>query len=435
MKKFLIIPILCALLLTTAATTATALSAPPVDTGAVAAAPIRLSPALDVLATQLTLTKTGLVSKEIRFSAPDFETLLGVGYLPSITVLTLPDPAVGTLYLETMPVMKNQVISRSSLSALRFVPSTNEAADCSFVFGTVSTSQPLALSCVLRLTEGLNFAPETAGNKSHTVSTLAGIPLYGLLTAADPEGDAVRYRITAYPEKGTLRLTDREAGRYCYTPVEGFTGKDQFTYLAVDEYGNLSEAVTVVLTVEENTVAVSYHDMQGHRALLPAMRLAQHGVMIGETIGSSAYFHPERAVSRAEFLAMTLCAAGIDPEFASDKTTFADDGQIPDHLRHYVSYAAAKGYVTGNTVDGTGYFEPNRAVTYAEAAVMLQSILGLKAEGVTSVFAEENTVPAWAESAVWAVAEAGLFPEGVFAADSVVSRADAAVMIAGVLEK
>lgn len=435
MKKFLLVPIICALLLTPAASVAaSSLTSGQSDTETAAPVAIRLSPALDVLAADLTLTKTGLVSKEITFSAPDFESLLGVGYLSSITVLTLPDPAVGSLYLETMPVMKNQVISRSLLSSLRFVPATDEAADCSFVFGTVSTSQPLALSCTLRLTEGLNFAPEASTGKTRAVATLAGIPVWGKLTAADPEGDGMTYRITAYPDKGTLRVTDRAAGIFCYTPVEGFAGADRFTYVAVDEYGNVSESVTVALTVEENTTSVSYCDMEGHRALLPAMRLAERGVMIGETIGASAYFHPEKVVSRAEFLAMTLCAAGIDVPDSDAATAFADDDEIPDYLRRYVSYAAEKGYVTGNSADGTGYFEPTRAVTYAEAAVMLQSVLGLTAEGVTSVFAEEDTVPAWAESAVWAVAEAGLFPDGVFAADSVVNRADAAVMIAGILK-
>ena len=434
MKKFLIIPLLGALLTGTAASAVYAES-PGTPTLSAASTAHRLSPALDVLATGLTLTKTGLVSKEITFSPLDFESLLGVGYLSSITVLTLPDPTVGTLYLETTPVMKNQVISRSSLSALRFVPATDGAADCSFVFGTVSTSQPLALSCVLRLTEGLNFAPETATQPVQKVSTLTAIPVYGRLSASDPEGDRLTYRITDYPDHGTLKMIDRSAGEYCYTPISGFVGSDGFTFVAVDEYGNASAQMTVSLTVEERTTAVTYCDMVGSPALLSAIQLAESGVMIGETIGASAYFHPNQGVSRAEFLAMTLCAAGIELPMSAEKTTFADDGQIPAHLRHYVSYAAKQGYVMGNTADQTGYFEPNRTITYAEAAVMLKSVLGLTAEGVTSVFADEDSVPAWAESAVWAVAEAGLFPDGVFAADSAVSRGDAAIMLAGVLAR
>ena len=433
MKKFLLVCLICTFLLTTGAVAADSASRTPTVEESPTA--LRLSPALDVLATRLTLTKTGLVSKEITFSPTDFEALLGVGYLPSITVLTLPDPAVGKLYLETTPVMKHQVISHDLLSSLKFIPTTEQTADCSFVFGTVSTSQPLALSCVLRLTDGLNFAPEASVKPVQEVATLAGIPVYGRLYANDPEGDRLTYRITAYPEKGTLRMIDRSAGDFCYTPVSGFEGDDCFTFVAVDEYGNASDEMTVALTVEERITAVSYCDLAGNRALLPAMRLAESGVMIGETIGASAYFHPERGVTRAEFLAMTLCAAGITVPTSAQSTSFADDAQIPAHLRHYVSYAARCGYVSGNSADGTGFFEPNRTITYAEAAVILQSVLGLTAEGATSVFAEEESVPVWAESAVWAVAEAGLFPDGVFAADSAVNRADAAVMLSGVLAR
>ncbi len=434
MKKFLLISLLGALLLTAAGVGTNDSAAKEAEEKSVPTV-LRLSPALDVLATNLTLTKTGLVSREIVFSPLDFESLLGVGHLASITVLTLPDPAVGTLYLETTPVMKNQVISRESLSALKFVPTTAEEGDCTFVFGTVSTSQPLALSCTLRLTSGLNFAPNTQGKKEEQVSTLAGIPVWGKLSVTDPEADAVTYRITAYPEKGTLRLTNRSTGEYCYTPVDGYTGADSFCYVAVDEYGNASEEVRVKLEVEKTTTALQYCDMKGNKALLPAMRLAKTGVIIGETIGASAYFHPEKSVTRAEFLAMTLCAAGVEVPDTGSATTFADDQDIPDYLRRYVSYAQQKGYISGSSADGTGRFEPSRAITYAEAAVMLKNVLNLTAEGVHSVFAEEESIPAWAETAVWAVAEAGLFPEGVFAADSAVSRAEAAVMLSGVLER
>ena len=433
MKKLLLISILGALLLSAAGIGSNDSSAKEKEDALPTA--IRLSPALDVLATDLTLTKTGLVSREIVFSPLDFESLLGVGHLASITVLTLPDPAVGTLYLEKTPVMKNQVISRESLSALKFVPTTAEEGDCTFVFGTVSTSQPLALSCTLRLSDGLNFAPDAGEKREEQVSTLAGIPVYGRLAATDPEGDALTYRITAYPNKGTLRLTDRSAGAYCYTPVEGYTGADSFRYIVIDEYGNASDEVTVKLEVEATTTALRYADMSGNRALLPAMRLAERGVIIGETIGASAYFHPEQVVTRAEFLAMTLCAAGVEVPEKGAATAFADDEEIPDYLRRYVSYAQQKGYIIGSSAEGTGCFEPNRTVTYAEAAVMLKNVLHLTAEGVHSVFAEEDTLPAWAETAVWAVAEAGLFPEVVFAADSAVNRADAAVMLAGVLAR
>lgn len=431
MKKSLCILLLAALLLTAGS----GVLASEDKTDAPDASGItRISPALDVLASELSLTKTGLVAKDITFTASDFEKTMGVSYLDSITVLTLPDERAGTLYLATTPVMAGQVITRESISSLRFTPKGKEEANCSFVFGTVSSSQPLAVTCNLHLIKSLNFAPTTPEKEVETIATIESVPVYGKLAAADPENDLLRYRITAYPTSGTLRMTDRKEGRFCYTPVDGYIGEDSFTYVAVDSYGNESEAQTVSLTIEKSTAAVTYCDMEGNEALLPAMRLAENGVMIGETIGASAYFHPEQEVSKSEFLAMTLCAAGIDVDGSASKTTFADDDKIPAHLRKYVSYAAEKRYIEGNEIEGASYFYPDQTITYAEAAVMLQNILGLTVSGSQEVFSEDAGLPVSAQNALWAVAEAGLFPDSAFAADSPVTRADAACMLAGVLE-
>ncbi len=428
MKKSLFIGILAALLIAAGSGSYAAEAKNGASDGA-----SRISPALDVLAGNLSLTKTGLVAKDITFSPSDFEKTMGVSRLDSITVLTLPDASCGTLYLATTPVMAGQIITRESISSLRFTPAGKEEGDCTFVFGTVSSSQPLAVTCHLYLISTLNFAPASPDVEMQTVATLENIPVYGQLTAEDPENDLLNYRITAYTVNGTLRMIDRKTGEFCYTPLDGFTGEDSFRFVAVDCYGNESEEMTVSLLVEASGASVSYCDMKGNKALLPAMRLAEKGIMIGETIGTSAYFHPEQAVSRSEFLAMTLCAAGIEVPDSSSATAFADDSDIPEYLRKYVAYAAEKKYISGTVANGTSYFYPNQTVTYAEAAVMLQNILGLKASGAQLVFSEEDNVPAWAESAVLAVAEAGLFPEGAFAADSAVNRADAACMLSAVL--
>ena len=95
------------------------------------------------------------------------------------------------------------------------------------------------------------------------MSTLAGIPVYGKLAATDPEGDALTYRITAYPDKGTLRLTNRADGSFCYTPVDGYTGEDSFRYVVLDEYGNEpegddSEVIILKIEQENKDKSISY---------------------------------------------------------------------------------------------------------------------------------------------------------------------------------
>lgn len=432
MKKSLMVLLLAALLLTTGSAALAAEEKSDAREGA--GTSMCISPALDVLAAELSLTKTGLVAKDITFAASDFEKTMGVSHLDSITVLTLPDADCGTLYLATTPVMAGQVITRESISSLRFTPEGKEESDCSFVFGTVSSSQPLAVTCHLRLISSLNFAPNTPEEETETIATLCNVPVYGKLTAADPEDDLLHYRITAYPANGTLRLTDRKEGTYCYTPVDGYIGEDSFGFVAIDCYGNESEERRMTLTVEASSAAVTYCDMEGSTALLPAMRLAEKGVMIGETIGAAAYFQPEKEVSKAEFLAMTLCAAGVEVSEDDSETAFADDEEIPAHLRKFVSFASEKRYIEGEEGEIGSCFYPNRTVTYAEAAVMLQNILGLTVSGTQSVFSEEVTLPVSAQNALWAVAEAGLFPDTAFGADSAVTRADAACMLAAVLE-
>lgn len=426
MKKSLVIILLAALLLSAGSASLAKEDASPEQA--------KISPALDVLASELSLTKTGLVGAEIAFSASDFEKTLGVSSLDSITILTLPDGECGRLYLATTPVMAGQVISRESIASLRFVPVDKKEANCSFVFGTVSSSQPLAVTCQLYLLNSLNFAPSSDQLGVERISTIANIPVYGKLTAADPENDLLNYRIVSYPSSGTLRLNDRKEGRYCYTPIDGFVGEDSFTYVAVDCYGNESEEQVMRLNVEEASSALTYCDMEGNAALLPAMRLAEKGVMIGETIGASAYFHPEQEVTKAEFLAMALCAADVEVEERSAQTRFADDRDIPEYLRKYVAHAADKRYIEGVEVEGGVYFYPDQAVTYAEAAVMLRNILGLTASTSQSVFSEEAHLSAATQNAVQAVAEAGLFPDTLFTAESAVTRADAACMLAAVLE-
>ncbi|MBQ9716661.1 MAG: cadherin-like domain-containing protein, partial [Clostridia bacterium] len=68
--------------------------------------------------------------------------------------------------------------------------------------------------------------------------TQQDIAAYGSLSASDPEGDTLTFEITRYPENGLLRLTNPQNGDYCYTPCDGVTGEDSFSYVVRDEWGN-----------------------------------------------------------------------------------------------------------------------------------------------------------------------------------------------------
>ncbi|MGI6203512.1 MAG: S-layer homology domain-containing protein [Eubacteriales bacterium] len=408
----------------------------------------QVSPALNILANKLELVKTAVAGSDIEFAPEDFEEALGVKKLDAITVVTLPSSEYGTLMLGSTTVMKNQTISRKNLSLLRFVPSDSAvaladgsyAASTDFVFRAAGKAQPYEVLCTLYVLSELNLAPTvtTAVNGKQKLTALRNVDLYGRLMATDPEGDALRYVITKYPSKGTLELTNESYGSYCYRPKVNWTGSDSFTYAVYDQYGNRSEEVKVTVKVEKPDTKVVYDDLNGHWAHYAALRMAEKGVMVGETVGGKTLFNPDKAVSRVEFLAMAMKATGKQPLSGVVNTGFADDANILPQYKGYVAAAAELGYITGVDTDTGRYFLPNYQITRAEAAVILSSMIGTKRPVLKTVFADESSIPAWANDAIAALAELGIMTgtvDGTISASSGLTRAQTACLLNAMMEQ
>ncbi|WP_255902152.1 Calx-beta domain-containing protein [Paradesertivirga mongoliensis] len=69
---------------------------------------------------------------------------------------------------------------------------------------------------------------------------------------ADPDGEAIRFKVTAPPSNGTLVSFNETDGSFIYTPTEDFTGLDQFTYQVADA-GGLTDDAVVTLGVQPKT--------------------------------------------------------------------------------------------------------------------------------------------------------------------------------------
>ena len=67
------------------------------------------------------------------------------------------------------------------------------------------------------------------------------------------------------------------SSEFVYTPYENKTGKDSFTYVAVDAVGNSSDPATVKIKIEKPNTKVTYADMDGDPAHKAAIRLAEEG--------------------------------------------------------------------------------------------------------------------------------------------------------------
>lgn len=402
-----------------------------------------LSPGLNVISERMTMYKTGIADKPMKFTPEDFEEAIGVDKINSITILSLPDAESGRLCLSATPVMQNQVISRKALSALTFIPNGSDGVQCSFRFGVVSASQPLAFECMVSLVPELNFAPTVAlpDDGYISTSTMVNVPLYDRLPGEDPEGDSMIWRLTAYPSHGTLNMIDRTTGEYVYRPIDGYQGSDSFRYVVIDADGNRCDEITVAIQVEKSGTTVEYCDLAGSPAELAAYRLAEKGLMVGQTIGGKTYFDPDGTMSRAEFLALVMCLGGQKVDYdAAASTSFEDDEVIPTYLRAYVCEAEKQGYAQdtaaadATTVAGNFFF-PNKSVTLSEAAKMIAGVMDYSYTGASEAFAGSEPASAWAKDSLYALAEAGVISENEFAySDDELTRADAAVLLWKLME-
>lgn len=396
-----------------------------------------VSPGLSLLAAEADMAKSGLQYGEISFSADDFERALNRAKISSITVTSLPPAAEGKLKLGTTDVYAGQVIARSSLALLRFVPAASAVTESAFTFSCEESGY--AMTCALYLLPALNFSPTVAlaDENALTVSTHRSISCFGTLPAYDPEGDPLIYEIVSAPKKGSVVLTDASTGDYCYTPTAGKTGKDSFRYVVRDKYGNYSAAATVTIEISRPKTSVVFSDMTDHWAHNAALTMVEEGIMQGRQVGSVTCFDPAEPVSRGDFLVMAMNAAGISEVPTVVDTGFSDDDEISAAMKGYVAAAVELGYIQGRVVDGKSVFCPDDTITRAEAAVMLSNILDPEVPTVRPVFADADGVPAWAYDALSALNTLGVFKgtgSGMISANTIITRAQAAQILCAVME-
>lgn len=397
-----------------------------------ASAYVRISYGVDCLAKEEGLVKGALRGEEVRFSEVDFKQALGISRISSLTILSLPPAADGSLRLAGKEVLSGQVLSRAEIGALTFTPASERLDETAFDFCVNTEAGTTALSCTVRIADRINYAPTVVRDGGRlSVETQKNIAVYGQMQATDPEGDALTYRVISYPKKGTLTVLDGESGEFRYAPRAGMTGKDSFTFVARDAYGNYSYPATVSLSVGANGQIACYADMLGNPAHHAALTLAEKKILLGTLEGDAMYFHPDAGMSRGEFLVMAMKAAGITPSAGVEKTWFDDDEAIPDPIKPYVATAQLYGYVSG-AFDGTGlYFRPNDEITRAEAAVILYALADVAAPTELPVFADQTDVPVWARMPAAALCEAGILSTdaGRLRADEKMTRAECAAAL------
>lgn len=222
---------------------------------------------------------------------------------------------------------------------------------------------------------------------------------------------------------GSLVATNLEAPysyRWLFDTLK--TGSHTFKALAYDKAGNVAQATSNV-TVGQS----KYKDLpEGHWALPYINKLSQKGIVSGFVDGN---FRPAENVTRAEFAKMIVIAMGWNlPETPAG--TFRD---VP--VGHWASWyiEAAKSY---GALDGykDGSFRPGRNISRAEMAKIIAASKGFTSPSQNTF---RDITDHWAKEHILACTKEGVisgYVDGTFRPQASATRAEAAKMIAAMLE-
>lgn len=343
------------------------------------------------------------------FSAEDFSD---TEKIKGICITDLPQDMAGTLALGSRSLRPGDILTAEQVGSMTFTPVPGEE-DRELQVGYLpiyenSVGPDTALTLSIR---GKENKPPVA--EDCAVETYKNLSVTGKLKVSDPEGQAMTFRLIRQPKRGAVELG--ADGSFTYTPKKNKVGVDSFVYTATDPVGKVSREATVTVTILKATDGTQYTDTKGLSCQFAAEWMKNTGIFVGERLDGNACFQPEKAVTRGEFTAMLVKTLELPKEEAA-LTGYSDD--IPQWLRPYVAAAVRSGLTAG--LPDQDAFGADIPITGAEAAVMVNNALDLKAAGEAN-----EEVPAWAEYALRAVREVGLTLD----ADMPLTRAQAAELM------
>lgn len=374
------------------------------------------------------LLKNAPVGQSLTFTENDF--LADGGELDAIVLSTLPDSQTGTLTLGGQLLRVGDVISMEAVDGLVYTAKdavNPSAAHFEFLPVFADGTSGEAASADLFLLGEANSAPVA---RDMEFTTYKNVAVTERFDGVDPEGDLLTYHVVKKPARGAVTI--QEDGTFVYTPYENKTGKDTFTYVAVDAVGNSSDPATVKVKIEKPDTKVTYADLDGNPAHKAAVRLAEEGIFVGECMNGAYFFCPDEPVTRSQFVAMVMDTAGLEALEDVERTGFADDGIIETWAKPYVASALKSGLIQGS-LDGEGQavFRGSETVTAAEAAVLLDRALQ-----VTDVDAQtfaSADAPAWAAQSAANLSTCGMLDSGT-SLGTQLTRGEAAQLLCAALE-
>ncbi|MCI7808701.1 Ig-like domain-containing protein [bacterium] len=345
------------------------------------------------------------------FSAEDFSAEESIA---GICITGLPEDSLGSVRLGSRVLRPGDVLTAGQVAQMTFVSSDSET-DSSALISYLPIYEGRVDACAAMTIgiRGKENQPPVAEDSA--METYKNLPNTGKLKVTDPEGQSMTFTVTRGPKRGTVTVA--EDGSFTYTPKHNKVGVDSFTYTATDSAGKVSREATVTITILKPSDASEYSDTAGKDCRFAAEWMKHTGIFVGETLGESTCFCPEKQVTRGEFVTMLVKALDIPADEELTYTGYTDE--IPQWLQPYLAAAIRSGLTAGLPWQET--FGPEEAITGAEASVLLQNALDLTA-APEAMAQSDVSAPDWAQSSLKALSGNGIFLDP----QTILTRADAA---------
>lgn len=346
------------------------------------------------------------------FAATDFAP--GEVGLSGICITRLPEAAQGTVMLGSRILRPGDVLTASQVEQLTFVCNHTRYDGTATIGYLPVFSNGLAGESTMTLAiRGRENQPPIA--QDCAFETYKNLELTGQLKVHDPEGQEMTFTLSRPPKRGTIQISPD--GSFTYTPKKNKVGIDSFTFTATDPAGKSSREATVTVSILKPTDARQYSDTMGRPCRFAAEWMKNTGIFVGETLGGSPCFSPDRPVTRGEFVTMLVKALDIP---TSEQLTETGCTDVPQWLKPYLAAAIRSGLTAGlHTADS---FSPDQPVTGEEAAAMLCSALHLTQQ-------EQPTLSAQSEGEGASALEIAAQNGFVLPAGQSLTRADCAELL------
>ena len=316
------------------------------------------------------------------FGAEEFTA--GEAALSGICLTGLPEKEQGLLMLGERMLRPGDVLTAQQVNEMTFVSGTTQDDATATITYLPVFSNGLAgeATMTLSIRGRENKAPIA---EDCAFETYKNLEVAGTLKVRDPEGQEMQFTLTRPPKRGTIEISPD--GSFTYTPKKNKVGVDSFTFTATDPAGKTSREATVTVSILKPTDARQYTDTAGKSCRFTAEWMKNTGIFVGENIGGSPCFSPDKPVSRGEFVTMLVRALNLPTDEAVTETGYSD---VPQWLKPYLAAAIRSGLTS--RLESADTFDPDTPVSAEDAAAMLCSALKLECREQPALSAQEETV-------------------------------------------